>query len=263
MRTKATIKGHPIHQILIAFPVGFLIGAFVFDALGLLLGTATLWTTGGHLAIAGVVMGIVAAIPGFIDYLFAVPPNSSGKKRATRHMLVMLTTVTLFFVAWLVRGVPEARPGAATLVLEIIGLATLGSGAWMGGTMVLRNFIGPDHRYAGAGKWKETSVEPGESIRAARADELRTDQMKLLRVGDRRIVLGRTETGYVAFDDACTHRGGSLADGVMICGTVQCLWHGSQFDVHSGEVKAGPATEPIKHYRVEEKGDDVYIVLTS
>jgi nitrite reductase/ring-hydroxylating ferredoxin subunit len=51
--------------------------------------------------------------------------------------------------------------------------------------------------------------------------------MKLLRIGDLRIVLGRTSDGYVAFDDRCTHRGGSLAGGVMVDGTVQCLWHGS------------------------------------
>jgi nitrite reductase/ring-hydroxylating ferredoxin subunit len=42
-------------------------------------------------------------------------------------------------------------------------------------------------------------------------------------------VLARTEEGYVAFDDRCTHKGGSLAAGVMVWGTVQCLWHGSQF----------------------------------
>lgn len=67
--------------------------------------------------------------------------------------------------------------------------------------------------------------------------------MKLLRIGNKRIVLARSEQGYVAFDDRCTHRGGSLAGGVMICGAVQCLWHGSQFDVSTGKVKAGPERE--------------------
>jgi len=85
--------------------------------------------------------------------------------------------------------------------------------------------------------------------------------MKLLRVGDKRVVLARTETGYVAFDDRCTHRGGSLAGGVMVCGTVQCLWHGSQFDVSTGKVKAGPASKEIAVYRVEEKDGDVRLVL--
>jgi nitrite reductase/ring-hydroxylating ferredoxin subunit len=83
--------------------------------------------------------------------------------------------------------------------------------------------------------------------------------MKLIRIGDKRIVLGRTEKGYVAFDDHCTHRGGSLAGGSMICGTVQCPWHGSQFDVQTGQTKAGPAKESIKTYPVSESNGKVYL----
>ena len=57
--------------------------------------------------------------------------------------------------------------------------------------------------------------------------------------------------GYVAFDDRCTHRGGPLSDGTLACGRVQCPWHGSQFDVHDGTVKHGPAEHPIGTYEVE------------
>jgi nitrite reductase/ring-hydroxylating ferredoxin subunit len=95
----------------------------------------------------------------------------------------------------------------------------------------------------------------------ARADDLKVDQMKLLHVGDQRIVLARTSDGYVAFNDHCTHRGGSLAGGVMMCGQVQCLWHGSQFDVRTGQVRSGPAEKPITTYRVEERDDEVKLIL--
>jgi nitrite reductase/ring-hydroxylating ferredoxin subunit len=120
-----------------------------------------------------------------------------------------------------------------------------------------------DHRYAGAGKWKEETIETRANapVAVAKAEELKVDQMKLLRVGDRRIVLARTEQGYVAFDDRCTHRGGSLAGGSMICGTVQCPWHGSQFDVRTGAVRAGPADRAIETYRVEQQADDIRLVL--
>jgi nitrite reductase/ring-hydroxylating ferredoxin subunit len=90
---------------------------------------------------------------------------------------------------------------------------------------------------------------------------MKIDQMKLLRLGGRRMVLARTEHGYVAFDDRCTHKGGSLAGGVMVCGTVQCLWHGSQFDASNGKVKAGPAEKPICVYRVSEEAGQVKLVL--
>ena len=83
--------------------------------------------------------------------------------------------------------------------------------------------------------------------------------MKLLRVGDRRVVLARTEQGYVAFDDRCTHKGGPLSDGTLACGRVQCPWHGSQFDVHDGTVQHGPAERPIGTYEVETSGGRVLV----
>src|SRR6476469_5794263 len=83
------------------------------------------------------------------------------------------------------------------------------------------------------------------------ASGLSLNQMKLVHVGRERIAVGRTEQGYAAFQDRCTHKGGPLSDGALMCGTVQCPWHGSQFDVHTGEVKCGPAEEGLKTYAVD------------
>ena len=247
--------------MLIPFPVAFLTGAFVLDAAGTLTDRAAWWTTGGHLVALGILTALLAAVPGLIDYFYTVPPKSSGKQRATRHMLANLGAVALFAMAWFLRGEPATPPSLAALGLEALGFGVLLLGAYMGGTLVTRNLISVDHRYAGAGRWREQSIETTRkgAITVAKRDELEVDQMKLLRIGDRRIVLARTERGYVAFDDRCTHRGGSLAGGVMICGTVQCLWHGSQFDVYSGKVSSGPAKEPIQTYKVTEDGDAIKV----
>jgi nitrite reductase/ring-hydroxylating ferredoxin subunit len=116
------------------------------------------------------------------------------------------------------------------------------------------NQIGVDHRYANAGKWREDTREHSGSralVSAAAAAQLEVNQMKLVHADGERVVVGRTETGYAAFSDRCTHRGGPLSDGALICGTVQCPWHGSQFDVHTGEVKCGPAEQKIKTYEME------------
>jgi nitrite reductase/ring-hydroxylating ferredoxin subunit len=127
---------------------------------------------------------------------------------------------------------------------------------------VYRNQIGVDHRYANAGRWRVEAIgEPGETVDAAAIDELGVDQMKLVRAGNRRIVLARTERGYVAFDDRCTHKGGPLSDGTLACGVVQCPWHGSQFDARSGAVAQGPAEESIETYWVEERHGRVHIRL--
>lgn len=263
MRSKASFRGHPIHPALIPFPFAFLYGAFVFDAIGRALARPTFWMTGGYLAVAGIVTALVAAVPGFVDYFFTVPPRSTGKRRATKHLLANSSAVVLFALAWWLRGDIAATPGIAQLLLEALATGLLTVGGWLGGVLVNRNMIGVDPRYANAGKWSETSVEAkaGEPAVVARADELQVNQMKLVRINSTRIVLGRTERGYVAFDDHCTHRGGSLAGGMMICGTVQCPWHGSQFDVHSGAVKSGPAKEQIATYRVDEQQNAVRLFL--
>jgi nitrite reductase/ring-hydroxylating ferredoxin subunit/uncharacterized membrane protein len=262
MRSAFRIGNHPLHPILLPFPLAFLTGAFGFDLGARLLERPAWGSTALHLIAAGLVTGVLAAIPGVVDYLRVLPPNSTGKTRATRHGLTNSTALALFGIALLLRdggGIADW----SVLALEAAGTAVLMSGAWMGGTLVVRNQIGIDHRYAEAGKWSEARItaRAGQPVRVARSDELVINQMKLLHVNGRRIVLGRTEDGYVAFDDRCTHRGASLADGVMICGTVQCPWHGSQFRTDSGLVSAGPAGLEIATYRTEERDGEVHLTL--
>jgi nitrite reductase/ring-hydroxylating ferredoxin subunit/uncharacterized membrane protein len=251
--------------MLIPFPIAFLTGAVVFDAAGWLGAVQPWWRTGAYLNAAGIVSALVAALPGLVDYFYTVPPDSSAKTRATRHMAANLSSVALFAVAWWIRGSPTAAPQGVVLAVEALGLAVLGAGGYLGGTLVTRNLIGVDHRYAAAGRWRDETIDLREGnkggVTVATRDELKVDQMKLLRIAGKRIVLARTAEGYVAFDDRCSHKGGSLAGGVMICGTVQCLWHGSQFDASSGKVKAKPATKDIRVYTVTERGDKVTLVL--
>lgn len=263
MKSKAQIKGHPIHPMLVAFPIAFLYGALGFDAVGRLADWPGGWSTGAYLSLAAIASGVIAGVPGLIDYFYTVPPNSSGRARATRHMLVNLSALAAFAVSWAFRDRATLLPGVGTLLLEAAGVGLVTWGGWMGGTLVYRNQIGVDHRSARAGKWKEQAFDgrPDGPIAVASEDELEVDQMKLLRLGDRRIVLARTEQGYTAFDDRCSHKGGPLSDGVLICGTVQCPWHGSQFDARTGAVKAGPANEPIGTYRVEVVGGQVRLEM--
>jgi nitrite reductase/ring-hydroxylating ferredoxin subunit/uncharacterized membrane protein len=258
MRSTAQFKGHPIHPALIPFPFAFLVGAFVADLAGWLLDERSLTLTGRYLTIAGLVSGLLAAIPGIIDYLYTVPPDSSGHKRARTHALFNVAALVLFAVALGFRE-DTNDPVLLTIAFEFLGSAALVYSGWLGGTLVNRNLIGVDHRYAHAGKWKEARLSGSGMVVAARDDELKPGQMKLLHVSGRRIALGRTDAGYVAFDDRCTHRGGSLAGGVLIGHTVQCLWHGSQFNVDTGKVECGPAKEGIGCYRVETKDGKVRI----
>jgi nitrite reductase/ring-hydroxylating ferredoxin subunit/uncharacterized membrane protein len=263
MRSRAQFRGHPLHAMLIPFPFAFLVGGVVADLAAVVFDSTDLRIAAWYLFAGGIVMGLVAAVPGLIDYLGTVPPESSAKKRATRHMIVNVTALITFAVCWWLRGGPGVPPDGALLALELAAVSLLGMGGWMGGTLVYRNQIGIDHRYARAGKWKEIRVgkDAPSPVVVATSDELQVDQMKLVHVGDRRIVVARTDDGFCAFSDHCTHKGGSLAGGLMACGTVICPWHGSQFDVRSGAVRAGPAEQAIQTFRVEVVGKEVRLTL--
>jgi len=260
MRSRAHIKSHPIHPILVAFPIAFFVGTFIFDILGVIYNNESLYGVAYYMQVCGIIGAVLAAIPGAIDYFKTVPPNSSGKKRATKHPLLNITNLILFLIAWVLKG-NNINP-YIILVLELTGIILLAIAGWLGGTLVYRNQIGVDPRYANAGKWKEEEKDETKGqIEVASADELKIDQMKLIHVNGKRIVIARTEKGYVAFDDHCTHKGGSLAGGAMICETVQCPWHGSQFDVNTGAVKAGPAKEKINTYNISEANGKVFLNL--
>lgn len=262
MRSRAHFDGDPIHAALVHFPIAFLLGGMVMDLYQLVWRCPSWWTSTSYaLLVAGVATALVAAVPGFIDYLYTVPPNSSARTRATRHMVVNLAAVALFAGACFLRGDPEIRPEHVLVGVETVGAAMLAYGGFLGGKLIAKNQIGVDNKYASLGRWREISVKSSGDV-VAQADELVLNQMKLVRLPGKRIVLARTETGYVAFDDHCPHKGGSLAGGMMMCGTVQCPWHGSQFDVQTGEVLCGPAEKRIDTFRIEESSAGIRLHLT-
>jgi len=236
--------------MLIPYPFAFLTGGWAFGVAAALTRKAELRTVARHLVPAGIAAGLVAAVPGIIDYRASVPPDSSAKDRARTHGLLNSAAMGLFAAGWLLGRQRSGR--TMGLVLQGLGTAAMARAGWLGGVLVNRNQIGVDHRYAGAGKWQEESQEQSTSRALAfAAAPLQVNQMKLVHVNGARIAVGRTEHDCAAFQDRCTHKGGPLSDGVLMGGKVQCPWHGSQFDVHTGEVKCGPAEEPIKAYEID------------
>ena len=237
--------------MLIVYPFAFLTGAFGFSAAAAASKKHELRDVAGHLIPAGIVAGLVAAVPGIIDYLTVVPPQSSGKDRARKHALLNTTGLGLFTASWLLER--RGRRRTTSLFLQGLGTAVMSVAGFLGGTLVSRNQISVDHRYANAGRWQEERrAHAGSGALTSAAAPLGVNQMKLVHVDEARIVVAHTEDGYAAFQDRCTHKGGPLSDGVLMCGTVQCPWHGSQFDVQTGEVKCGPARENIRTYAIED-----------
>jgi len=73
------------------------------------------------------------------------------------------------------------------------------------------------------------------------------------------VFIGRDANGVYAMTTTCTHQGCDLATGTITAAAIQCPCHGSQFD-HNGDVVAGPATQPLAHFKVDVATDGTITV---
>jgi nitrite reductase/ring-hydroxylating ferredoxin subunit len=82
----------------------------------------------------------------------------------------------------------------------------------------------------------------------------------VVRSDGQRLCLIRSHGRVSAVADNCTHQDFEMSLGdVLPDGTIQCAWHGARFDCATGEVKQGPAPEPLPVYEVRLEGDQVLI----
>jgi len=136
----ARLLGHPVHQMLVAFPLGLLGSAAIFDLIHLWRGGD--WSLAAYYMIAaGVVAGLCAAVFGFIDWL-AVPARTRAKTVGALHACGNVVVLTLFSVSWLLRRGTPATPPSAAIALGIAGLALAGVTGWLGGELVDQLGIG-------------------------------------------------------------------------------------------------------------------------
>jgi uncharacterized membrane protein/nitrite reductase/ring-hydroxylating ferredoxin subunit len=258
MRARAQIKSHPIHPILVAFPIGLFITSFLFDLVGTYSGHPSLWSAGWYCVAAGLCASVLAAIAGAVDLFSVVPPNSSGRSRGYKHAVLNLVMVAIFIAVVVHRGGPRVAPDGMSLVLSAIGIVVLLTSGWLGGTLVYRNQIAVDHRYANAGIFREVELSRWDQP-VCEAEELLDGQMMLADITGTRVAVGRCSEGIVAFSDHCTQKGGPLSDGALVGCVVQCPWHGSQFNVHTGAVVNGPANQEIETYEAEVRDGQIYV----
>jgi 3-phenylpropionate/trans-cinnamate dioxygenase ferredoxin subunit len=76
------------------------------------------------------------------------------------------------------------------------------------------------------------------------------------------VAVARCEDGtFHAVEDNCSHEEYPLSDGTVVGCTIECMWHGSEFDLRTGAALNLPATEPVPVYPVEVRDGDLYVSL--
>jgi uncharacterized membrane protein len=141
MESKAKFLGHPVHQMLIVFPLGLLATAVVFDLIHLVTDNPAWSGVSRYLIAAGLIGGLLAAPFGFIDWR-AIPDNTRAKSIGLAHGAGNLVVVLLFFVSWLFRRDAPETPTALALLFSFAGAGLALVTAWLGGELVVRLGVG-------------------------------------------------------------------------------------------------------------------------
>jgi uncharacterized membrane protein len=144
MEARAKLFGHPIHQMLIVFPLGLLATALVFDLVALAMNRHQgLFAASYYMIAAGIVGGLVAAVFGLIDFL-KIPSGTRAKRVGTLHGVGNVVVVVLFAASWWLRRGTAADPPTIAIVLAAAGAALATVTGWLGGELVDRLGIGVD-----------------------------------------------------------------------------------------------------------------------
>jgi nitrite reductase/ring-hydroxylating ferredoxin subunit len=97
-------------------------------------------------------------------------------------------------------------------------------------------------------------------VKVATVDQLQPDRGLMVETAGKRIAVFKLGADYFAIDDACTHVGGSLADGQIMGQNVICPWHGAQFNLATGQCTP-PARGPVSRYPVRVNGSDIEVAV--
>src|SRR5579859_2983558 len=103
MRTPASISRHPIHPMLIVFPIGLWIFSLACDLIRLAGAPGDAWITVALYSMVGGLIGaLCAAVPGLMDLLYYKGGTPPVKKIALTHMTINLIVVALYAInIWL------------------------------------------------------------------------------------------------------------------------------------------------------------------
>jgi nitrite reductase/ring-hydroxylating ferredoxin subunit len=231
--------GNPLHPALTDAPLGAWTAALAPDLVGS-------EAADGALAV-GIVGAVPAALTGLNDWSHL---KGDSRRIGTVHALLNTMGLALNLASLVAR-----RGGSRGFARMLSGVAYAGAAfsAHLGGHLSFGLGVRVNH----------TAFERLRDKYAPVCDEAELAGGKLVRAeldGAAILVSRSEETGAVcAIAATCSHLGGPLDKGERAGDTVVCPWHGSRFDLCSGEVQAGPAVYPQPRYEARVRTGRVEI----
>lgn len=144
MESRAKALGHPIHPMLVVFPLGLLITSVLIDIVFYSTNNPRFPFVALVMIVGGIIGGLLAAVFGLIDML-ALPEGTRARRIALLHGGGNVLVLLLFTASAGMRFIsPDYVPAGAAFALSLAGLALGGVTAWLGGELVDRLAVGVD-----------------------------------------------------------------------------------------------------------------------
>ncbi|PYK61745.1 MAG: hypothetical protein DME43_01770 [Verrucomicrobia bacterium] len=264
---------HPIHPMLVHFPIGFLVLSFLLDLVSMAFPEVPNLVRGSFYAmLLGIITALLAAVPGFVDYS-DIRRDHPGKTTATRHMTLNLMVVAIYGINLWIRSSALSHPKISLLplLLSIIGIGLLSVSGYLGGRLVYDQGIA-------VGRHKRRTATPQDTLYLSTgylasgaeisfvpvpdAEQLGNGETLRVEIDKLVMTIARIDNQLYGFQEFCTHRFGPLSEGSFHGFNVQCPWHNSCFDIRTGKVTNGPAKVDLKTFKIEMRDGKVGVLVT-
>ncbi len=243
--------GHPVHPLVVAVPIGtwtLALGLDLLAATGLLRDRGA--ARAADLALKAGALGALGALAtGLADWQYL---NGRDRRVGLVHGTVNTASLALVAGSIALRGRGRRAAGIWT---SAAAYAVMSVGGYLGGHLVYRRRAAVDHA--------DRSPEPRDFRAVASLSDLADNIAHRVAVWDEvtraeiGIVLVRQGARVHAMGARCSHAGGPLDQGWVLDGTLVCPWHGSRYDLETGQPSTGPSTCPQPRYEVRLNGDTV------
>jgi nitrite reductase/ring-hydroxylating ferredoxin subunit/uncharacterized membrane protein len=233
-----TWLGAPLHPVLTDIPIGASTTAIALDGLSTAEGYASIERAADAALTVAVLGALPAATTGLRDWSFL---RGEAKRIGTGHAMLNTTALVLNCLSLLARRTDRRR--GRMLAAAGFGVTTLA--AHLGGELSFGRGIRVNRTAFQA-------PEP-EFVDVASEDDVTDTGVAGVTVGGVDVLLARVDGRICAIAATCTHLGGPLARGEREENAIVCPWHGSRFDLCTGQVITGPAVyaEPVYDVKVE------------
>jgi len=239
--------GSPLHPALTDVPVGSWTSTLVFDGLDIATGKTAMRNAADATLAVGIAGGFAAAAVGISDWRYLM---GGSRRMGTAHALLNAGGLALNTTSLILRA--GGRRNAGRLAF-LAGYSLVGMGAHLGGELSYGYGLRVNRNvYEDKG--------PYEFVAVLDENELSQGEMRRVETDGVGILVSRASSGEVcAIAATCNHFSGPLQEGERKGDTIVCPWHGSRFDLCTGEVIDGPAVFPQSRYETRVRDGSIEI----